>query len=162
MEFAVNNPQMVEKLIVADISPKAYPQHHQAILKGLSIIWAATIESRAEADRVLADYVAEAGVRQFLLKNLYWVEKGRLGLRMNLPALMSNVEEVGKALDVDSLYEGPSLFLKGERSDYIQELDEILIKRHFPEALVAEVRAAGHWLHAENPAEFYQNVMNFL
>ena len=162
MEFAVNNPQLVKKLIVADIAPKAYPQHHQTILKGLSIIWAATIESRSEADEVLSNYIPEVGVRQFLLKNLYWVEKGRLGLRMNLPALTANIEEVGKALDVDSLYEGPTLFLKGERSDYIQDLDEILIKRHFPNALVEQVRAAGHWVHAENPAEFYQNVMNFL
>ena len=162
MDFAVNNPQLLEKLIVADIGPKAYPQHHQAILKGLSVLWAATIESRSEADQVLADYVPEPGIRQFLLKNLYWVEKGRLGLRINLPSLTANVEEVGKPLASEAIYPGPTLFLKGGKSDYIQPLDEILIKRHFPLATVEEIKGAGHWLHAENPAEFYQNVMNFL
>ena len=162
MDFAVNNPQLLEKLIVADIGPKAYPQHHQAILKGLSVLWAATIESRSEADQVLADYVPEPGIRQFLLKNLYRVEKGRLGLRINLPSLTANVEEVGKPLASEAIYPGPTLFLKGGKSDYIQPLDEILIKRHFPLATVEEIKGAGHWLHAENPAEFYQNVMNFL
>lgn len=162
MEFAVERAELVDKLVVADISPKAYPQHHQAILAGLSVLWAATIESRKEADEVLSDYVKEPGIRQFLLKNLYWKEKGQLGLRINLPALMANVDEVGKPLDANDLYHGPALFLKGEKSDYIQDLDEILIKRHFPQAEVKEVGAAGHWLHAENPAEFYQNVMNFL
>lgn len=162
MEFAVERAALVNKLVVADIGPKAYPQHHQAILRGLNALWEANIESRSEADEILSIYVKEPGVRQFLLKNLYWKEKGVLGLRMNLPSLMANIEEVGKSLDTDTLYEGPSLFLKGERSDYIQDIDELLIKKHFPQAEVKEVGAAGHWLHAENPGEFYQNVMNFL
>lgn len=162
MEFASDFDQKVDKLIVADIAPREYPEHHQAILKGLSVLWAATISSRSEADEVLSDYVTEAGVRQFLLKNLYWKEKNQLALRLNLPALIANIDELGKSLSSDASFTGPTLFLKGERSDYIQAADQILIKRHFPTATVAEVSAAGHWIHAENPTEFYENVMNFL
>lgn len=162
MEFAVNYPQRVLKLIVADIAPKSYPQHHQAILKGLGLLWDAQLDSRSQADELLATEVPDAGVRQFLLKNVYWKEKGILGLRMNLPVLAENIEEVGKPLAADAHYTGPTLFLKGARSDYILPMDEILIKRHFPEAQVVEVGEAGHWLHAENPREFYQNVIDFL
>ncbi|MDC7998757.1 alpha/beta fold hydrolase [Gilvibacter sediminis] len=162
MEFATRNPQRVSKMIVADIAPKAYPQHHQAILNGLTNLWETQLTERSQADDLLSEYVAEPGVRQFLLKNLYWVDKGVLGLRMNLPALKQNIEEVGKPLADDARFEGPTLFLKGAKSDYILPVDEIMIKRHFPAAIIDEVAAAGHWLHAENPREFYQNVIDFL
>ncbi|WP_435578258.1 alpha/beta fold hydrolase [Gilvibacter sp.] len=162
MEFATQNPQRVSKMIVADIAPKAYPQHHQAILNGLTVLWEASLTGRSQADELLSQYVAEPGVRQFLLKNLYWVDKGVLGLRMNLPALKQHIEEVGKPLADQARFNGPSLFLRGAKSDYILPVDEIMIKRHFPAAIIDEVSAAGHWLHAENPREFYQNVIDFL
>ena len=162
MEFATQNPQRVSKMIDADIAPKAYPQPHQAILNGLTVLWEASLTGRSQADELLSQYVAEPGVRQFLLKNLYWVDKGVLGLRMNLPALKQHIEEVGKPLAVEARFDGPSLFLKGAKSDYILPVDEIMIKRHFPAAIIDEVSAAGHWLHAENPREFYQNVIDFL
>ena len=91
MEFATRYPSMVAKLIVADIAPKAYPQHHQDILKGLSSLDFEQIQSRSEADEALSQYVKDFGTRQFLLKNLYWVAKGKLGLRMNLPVLSEQV-----------------------------------------------------------------------
>ena len=85
MQFAVDHPEKVSRLIVADIGPKAYPPHHQDILKGLSSLDFNKISSRGEADEVLSEYIPQKGVRQFLLKNLYWVEKGKFALRMNLP-----------------------------------------------------------------------------
>jgi pimeloyl-ACP methyl ester carboxylesterase len=162
MQFAVSNPNQVSKLIVADIAPKSYPQHHQDILKALDALQFDQIRSRGDADKVLSEYIPDMGTRQFLLKNLYWKEKGRLALRMNLPVLTKEVEEVGRPLDPEAKYEGDTLFLKGERSGYIEPMDEILIKKHFPKAVLTTIPEAGHWLHAENPEEFYRNVMNFL
>ena len=162
MQFAVDHPTMVSKLLVADIAPKAYPQHHQDILKALSSLDFAEISSRGEADKVLSAYIPEMGTRQFLLKNLYWKEKGKLGLRINLPVLSEKVTEVGKALPKDSFFDRPTLFLRGEKSGYIEQMDELLIKKHFPKAEIATVSKAGHWLHAENPSEFYQIVTKFL
>ncbi|WP_114490906.1 alpha/beta fold hydrolase [Candidatus Ulvibacter alkanivorans] len=162
MQFAVQYPSKVSKLLVADIGPKAYPQHHQDILKGLSMLDFSEIKSRGEADKALSAYVKEKGVRQFLLKNLYWKEKGKLGLRMNLPVLTKEIEEVGQAIKSETPYKGASLFLKGDRSGYIDSMDEIGIKKYFPNATIETISNAGHWLHAENPDEFYQKVMNFL
>ena len=84
MLFASQYPELVTKLIVADISPRFYPIHHDAILNGLSALDFQILKTRGEADKVLANYVTDFGTRQFLLKNLYWIEKGQLALRINL------------------------------------------------------------------------------
>ncbi len=162
MEFATRYPEKVVALMVADIAPKAYPQHHQDILKGLSSLDFSNLDSRGAADEALSTYVSHFGTRQFLLKNLYWESKGRLGLRINLPVLIENIEEVGKPISEDALYEGPTLFVKGAKSGYIQALDELLISKHFPKAEIATIPKAGHWLHADNPDDFFDEILGFL
>ena len=74
MLFATQYPEMVSKLLVADISPRYYPVHHEAILNGLSSLDFSVLKSRGAADKALAQYVSDFGTRQFLLKNLYWKE----------------------------------------------------------------------------------------
>lgn len=162
MELATHYPHLVSKLIVADIAPKAYPQHHQDILKALGTLDFDKIHSRDEADEALAVYIPDTGTRLFLLKNLFWKKKGKLGLRMNLPVLTEKIGEVGKALPLDAKYDGPTLFLRGSKSGYIEDMDEISIKKQFPKATLKTVSKAGHWLHAENPLEFYHYVKDFL
>lgn len=162
MLFAAKYPDLVSKLIVADISPRFYPVHHDAILEGLSSLDFSIIKSRGEADKTLANFIPEMGMRMFLLKNLYWVEKGQLGLRINLPVLKENVSEVGEALPMHATFNKPTLFLKGDKSEYIGPTDEGIIHRHFDDAKIETVSNAGHWLHAENPAEFYDKVVNFI
>ena len=148
--------------MVADIGPKAYPPHHQDILKALSSLDFEIITSRGEADEALAAYIPQKGIRQFLLKNLYWKEKGKLGLRMNLPVLISKYGEIGKALPQDATFEGDTLFLKGAQSGYILPEDGLLLSQHFPNYQLSTISNAGHWLHAENPDEFYDKIMDFL
>lgn len=162
MLFAAKYPEIVKKLIVADISPRFYPIHHDTILKGLASLDFNSLTSRTEADKELSKYISEFGVRQFLLKNLYWVEKGKLGLRLNLEVLTENISEVGEALPIHLKFDGDTLFLRGDRSEYIGTNDEGLIKMQFPKATISTVSNAGHWLHAENPKEFYQFVMSFI
>jgi len=162
MLFAMEHPELVSKLIVADISPRYYPVHHETILKGLSALDFDILKSRGEADDVLKQYVSDFGTRQFLLKNLYWETKERLGLRLNLEVLKANINEVGEALPMHSKFLKDTLFLRGDKSEYIAVEDEILIKTHFPEAKIVTISNAGHWLHAENPADFYNEVSNFL
>ena len=162
MLFATLYPKMVSKLIVADISPRFYPIHHDQILEGLSSLDFDALKSRTEADKVLSHYVSDFGTRQFLLKNLYWVEKGKLGLRMNLEVLKNNVEEVGEALPISNTFSGDTLFLRGDKSEYIALNDAALIKMQFPNSTIETIAKAGHWLHAENPDDFYDSVMRFL
>ena len=162
MLFAAQFPEIVARLIIADIAPRYYPIHHETILAGLLAIDFEQLQTRKEADEILAHYVTDFGTRQFLLKNLYWVEKGQLGLRINLPILAANVGEIGEALPTNHKFEKPTLFLRGDKSEYIGTSDEVLIKMQFPNALIKTVSNAGHWLHAENPQEFYQFVTEFI
>lgn len=162
MLFATEYPELVSKLLVADISPRFYPIHHDAILEGLSALDFSQIKSRSAADTVLSKYVSEIGTRMFLLKNLYWIEKGQLALRINLEVLKENVSEVGEALPIHSKFEKPTLFLRGDKSEYVMVTDEKLIKQHFPLSEIETISNAGHWLHAENPEEFYEAVINFV
>ncbi len=162
MQSAVTYPEMISKLIVADIGPKAYPPHHQDILKALSLLDFSKIKSRGEAEEILSEYIRDEGTRLFLLKNLYRKSKDELSLRINLPILSEKIEEVGQALREDTIFKGDALFLGGEKSGYIEPMDEILIKKHFPKAQIETISNAGHWLHAENPDEFYDNVKKFL
>ncbi|GHC64242.1 alpha/beta fold hydrolase [Ulvibacter litoralis] len=162
MLFAVTYPEMVSKLLVADIGPRAYPRHHQDILKSLSMLDFSEIKKRSEADEVLSGYIKDTGTRQFLLKNLYWKSKGELALRINLPVLSREIDAVGAALPEGTVFEKDTLFLKGSKSEYIINSDEFLIKKHFPKASIVIISNAGHWVHSENPKEFYQFVTNFL
>ncbi|WP_026947764.1 alpha/beta fold hydrolase [Algoriphagus marincola] len=161
MNFAIEYPDRVKKLIVADISPRYYPVHHQKILEGLNSIKLSEIHSRKDADDQLAQYISIPGIRQFLLKSL---GRDRTGFywKINLPVITENIEEVGKALDEDGKYEGPTLFLAGGNSDYIQQSDLQDILFHFPNYEVEFIDGAGHWLHAEKPAEVIEEVRKFL
>jgi len=161
MKFAQNNPDMVEKLVVADIAPKAYPVHHDKILEGLSAIDLTVVNSRKTADEILQQYIPEIGVRQFLLKGLYWAEKGKLAWRFNLEAIKNNIEVIGDAVE-DRLFEKPTLFVRGEKSDYIQDEDWEDIQTIFPDAELATIPQAGHWVHAEAPQPFLKTVVLFL
>lgn len=162
MLFAATHPEMVNKLLVADISPRYYPVHHDTILNGLSSLDFSTLKSRGAADKQLAKYISDFGIRQFLLKNLFWKEKGQLALRMNLDVLKDEVGEVGEALPLHTIFNGDTLFLRGDKSEYIGHQDETIIKNHFPNSKIVTISNAGHWLHAENPEDFYNAVMAFV
>ena len=162
MEFAVTNPERVTKLIIADIAPRHYDEHHQDVLKGLGLLDLSIINSRAKADQVLANYIKEPGLRLFLLKNLYWIEKKQLALRVNLPVVTKEISQVGKALAITAVFDKETLFVRGDNSSYITSLDETSIQKQFPKSQIKTVSNAGHWLHAENPEQFHQIVVDFL
>lgn len=162
MQFAVTNSERVKKLLVADIAPKYYPPHHQEIINALGTLDFTEVRSRSAADQKLAESLSDFGIRQFLLKNLYWVEKGQLGLRVNIEVLKDKMEEIGENIFGTDSFHGPTLFLRGSRSEYIQENDTSSILKHFPNASVGTVANAGHWLHAENPRDFFEQSLKFL
>ncbi|MFC4218696.1 alpha/beta fold hydrolase [Flagellimonas marina] len=162
MQLATSHPDRVTKLIVADIAPKYYPPHHEFIFNGLAHLDFDMISDRREADEELAKHIKDRGVRQFLLKNLYWVEKEKLGFRFNYKVLKERMEEIGENIFPNAVYEGPALFVRGDRSEYIQSNDFPEIKRHFPKAQIETIDKAGHWLHAENPKQFFKKTFTFL
>jgi pimeloyl-ACP methyl ester carboxylesterase len=161
MLFAVTYPELICKLVIVDISPRVYEPHHNAILAGLNSIDFSVQNTRTLVDKKLAEFVPELGIRQFLLKNVYWVEKGQLGYRFNLASLTVNNPEIGAALPSFTIFKNKTLFLKGEKSNYITQKEEPIIAAHFPDAKIVAIKNAGHWLHAENPKQFHEEVCGF-
>lgn len=162
MKLATQYPTKVEKLIIADISPRSYAPHHQDILAALNAVDFSIKPSRKEVEEIIATHIPEVGTRLFLLKSLYWVEPGQLGFRFNLAAFNKNEDAVGEGVQEGAEYTGATLFVKGGNSKYIQEKDELLIKEHFPKAIIKTIPNTGHWLHAENPQMFFDIVKEFL
>lgn len=162
MLLATLHPELIEKLIVADIGPKYYAPHHQDILEGLSSVDFSLKPSRSEVEAILSKYIPDFGTRQFLMKSLYWKNPGELAFRFNLASFISNSENIGDALPENAVFEKPTLFLRGDKSDYIKDEDCEGIKKQFPDSEIVTISNAGHWLHAENPKDFYQTTISFL
>lgn len=162
MLLATQHPNLVRQLIVADIGPKYYPQHHQEILTGLNAIDFSVQPERNQVDAQLQHYIPDFGTRQFLLKNLYWQMPGQLAFRFNLPVLTQEIEQVGTALPDSAHYDLPTLFVRGGNSKYILDTDWEHIVSHFPNAQLETIPNVGHWLHAENPALFFTLTSQFL
>ncbi|KAF2518205.1 alpha/beta fold hydrolase [Flavobacterium salilacus subsp. salilacus] len=162
MFFAMTYPEKVNKLIIADIGTKYYRPHHQDILAGLSAVDFSQKPSRSDVEEVLKEYVPDFGTRQFLMKSLYWKMQGQLAFRFNLDVFNKNPENIGEALPEAAVYNGETLFLKGEKSNYINEEDTEGIKKHFPNAEIVTIKNAGHWLHAENSEDFLRETLAFL
>ena len=162
MLLAARYPELVDKLIVADIGPKYYAPHHQDILAGLNAVDFTLKPSRIEVEAILSKYIPDFGTRQFLLKSLYWQEPGQLAFRFNLAVFNLKIEEIGKSLPYNAVLNSPTLFIRGGNSNYILDSDFETIQKHFPNSNIETIPEAGHWLHAENPALFYEMASGFL
>lgn len=163
MNFALQNPEMLSRLIVVDIAPKAYPPHHDEIITGLKAIDLMNLASRNAADEQLKAYVPEADVRMFLMKNLYRKEDNTFAWRVNLQAVEDNIDKISGEIASDAPFTKPTLFIRGGQSKYIKPEDEFTSIIHlFPNVEIETIEEAGHWVHAESPEKFYDLVMNFL
>lgn len=162
MQFAINHSAYVERLIVVDIAPKAYPPHHQGVIKALQGVDFSVLNSRKDIEQHLMGAISELGVVPFLLKNLYWNESKNLAWRFNLDVLVSHYEEfVGNAITYGQFF-GETLFIAGEKSHYILAQDELLIGKQFPNYRLVRLSKAGHWVQAENPKDFFEEMSKFL
>lgn len=160
MLFAQKYESLLEKLIVVDMGVKSYPMHHDHILEGLNSVDLSQLKTRSEAEKQLAQHIDSDGVRQFLLKNIYWIEKGKMAWRMNIPVLEREMPTILGALpDGESFV--PTLFIRGELSQYILDEDISAIESAFPDSELITIANAGHWVHAEAPDQFLEAVLGF-
>ena len=162
MQAALSAPNRIDRLVVADIAPVHYRGQHDSILDGLDAIDLNSIKSRNEADKILAEYVPDELVRQFLLTNLVRSKEDDFSWRINLPVLKQNYDRLREAPAGDGVFEGATLFVKGALSNYIQEKHRDAILARFPNAKTKVIMHTGHWLHAEKPQTFYRIVHGFL
>lgn len=162
MQLALSSPQRLAKLIVADIAPVTYAQRgHDDIFAGIKAVELSLIRSRIDADKALAQHIDDAGVRQFILKNLYRDGDRGFAWRINVDALFQCYDQLRQAV-AGNPFGGDVLFIKGGVSPYIRDEYWPTVQQLFPKAQLQVVDGAGHWLHAEKPTEFNQLVLSFL
>lgn len=152
MQFALDYPDMVNKLVVVDIAPVDYPERHNHIFDALLNLHPEKIDNRKEIDAILEKQIPEYGERQFLMKNLTRnQEGGGYRFKMNLPIIYKNYAHILANVQSDDEYDEPVLFIKGGNSKHIQDEYQPQILEKFPEATVKTIENAGHWVHADQP-----------
>lgn len=162
MQFALDNPEKVEKLIVVDISPKPTPLRHLDIINTMLDIDFEKLKTRSEVEQQLEKTIKSKQVRQLLMKNLYWADKTRLAWKLNIFAINDNLDEIFKEIISINPFNKPILVVKGALSDYITKEDLSQIKVLFPEFKISIIENAGHWVHSDNPSAFMEAVNLFL
>jgi esterase len=161
MHLALHHPDAVDRLVVVDIEPGQAEDNHSGIFDALLSMDLSKMASRQDAEAYLSDRIRDYGTRQFLLKNITREEDGSFSWKMNLPTLWKNYPNILAAVNGEP-FRKPTLFVRGGRSDYIKEQEWPLVKALFPAAELVTIPDAGHWVHAEKPAELLHILKNFL
>ena len=163
MKAATIFPDNLLSLIVVDIAPKSYPPGHVPYFSAFLNLPLSSYGSRSEVDEAFVDYAPDKGVRQFLLKNLEIDPSGGYRTKSNMGAIQKFYEEIIGDFEIpENAFGGEVIFITGSKSGYVKEEDKSKIQNAFPNVVFEEVQRAGHWVHAENPGEFYQKLLNWL
>lgn len=150
----------IQKLIVVDMGIKQYPVQHHQIISALQAVDISHIQSRKEAEESMMPQISEMGIRQFLLKSLHRNTAGAFNWRFNLQVIAKEITNVSEALS-DNEVKVPTLFIRGELSNYIVAEDYEDLKKMFPNSEIQSIKNAGHWVHAEAPNQIIQLIENF-
>lgn len=164
MNFALEHPHRVDKLIVVDMSVRHYPprQQHMDVLNAMMSIDFDTITNRDEVEKIITSIVKSPKISQFVLKNMYRIGKTRLAWRLNVESIYNNLENVFEGIDTSYASDVPALFVKGGASDYILDEDYEMILKRFPGAKFVTIKNATHWVHADAPDELCLQFSKFL
>lgn len=161
MVLALQHPQLVRRLIVADIAPVGYGHSQTPLIEAMQAVDLARVKSRRDADAQLRACISEDPVRAFLLQSLD-LTGDHPRWRLNLPVLAAEMDRIIGFPDIGGRFDGPALFLTGAASDYVRPEHLPRIRELFPDARIQELPDAGHWLHADNPRGFEAAVRAFL
>jgi len=164
MNFSLEHPHKVDKLIIVDMGIRQYSarQSHINIIKAMLDVDFSKMTSRNEIDKIISKNIESFRIKQFVLKNLYRLNKNRFGWRLNILSINNNLENVFEAIHSTHTFNKPSLFIRGGASDYILPEDYDLIKKIFPGAQFQTIDKASHWIHAEKPDELCAAFSTFL
>ena len=161
MQLALDHPDMVDRLVVVDIAPGQATDNHASIFQALLGLDLSALTERTQAEAYLAQRIPDFGTRQFLLKNITRHHDGSFAWKMNLPTLWKHYPDI-LAPVVGSPYTKPTLFIRGEHSDYVPDSALPLIRSLFPQAEVLTIPDAGHWVHADQPAALLAALQDWL
>lgn len=161
MQLALTQGALVNRLVVADIAPVAYSHTQAHLVDAMRALDLSGLQSRSEADARFAELVKAPSLRAFLLQSLD-LKAAPPAWRLNLDVLARDMDRIVGWPGTEGRYDGPTLFLTGADSDYVRSEDRARIKAHFPNAKMAKIPGAGHWLHADKPREFEAALRAFL
>jgi pimeloyl-ACP methyl ester carboxylesterase len=164
MRFALENPGMVDKILVVDTSLRTYVRfdYHLRLIDAMLSLDFNEVSTREVAGIRLSEKIKEPRMLYFLLKNLYWKERGRLGWRPNLHSISEHIESMYDGVFYSTKFANPALFIRGGQSDYVIEEDFPAIFQNFPQAEIKTVDKGTHWVHADEPVIFAQMAREFL
>ena len=164
MALACERPNLVRRLAVVDIAPGPYDHAFDDHLDAMLRMNTADLARRADAETILADAINDQQVAQFLSRNLKPADGGGFTWQINVQAISANMDDITDfpVFEADQAYEGPTMFLSGGASDYVQPFHMSEIDRLFPDARTEVISGAGHWVHAEKPAEVTAALRTFL
>ncbi|MDZ7742043.1 MAG: alpha/beta fold hydrolase [Bacteroidota bacterium] len=165
MRFALENPEIISRAIIVDISMRQYTNRHfhKKIIQAMRAVDFEKANKISDVDDQLKKNIAQKRIRMFIMKNLYYRDNRKtLDWRINFEAICDNIDEMFDQIDVNATFDMPSLFIRGGDSDYVSEQDIGKIKEHFTKAEIHTIEGASHWVHAEKPKEFNKLVSRFL
>lgn len=161
MQLALTRPDLIRRLIVADIAPVAYSHDQTRNARAMAALDLSRIATRAEADEALSQHVDDPALRAFFLQSLDLRQKPPRW-KLNLPVLEAEMPNIVGWPGTEGVFDHPTLFLTGSESRYVRPEHRDTIRALFPRARFAKLPGAGHWLHAEKPREFEETVRVFL
>ncbi len=161
MVTALQSPEKVERLIVADIAPVTYSHTQIHNIEAMEAVDLPTVTRRADADQQLADHIDDLSLRAFFLQSLDIGPDGARWL-LNHAALRGAMDQILSFPEISGLYQGPALFVIGRESDYVDAHGKERIRALFSKPRFAAIKGAGHWLHADQPKAFIETVRAFL
>lgn len=161
MKVALSRPEVVRRLVVVDIGPRAYRAVHDDVFAALKHLDLKTVHSRTQAGELLSRAIPHRPTRHFLLTNLVRTPDGRWRWRMNLETLHAHREQLAGNVSGEP-FKGATLFIRGAKSDYLEAGDLDAVRELFPRAAFHTIADAGHWVHVDAPAPFIKAVRQFL
>ncbi len=162
MEFAAIYPDLIDSLIIVDVSPYPYPPHHTEVFDMLQAIDLRSLSSRVEIEKEVRNRIDNESVIQFMMKNIRRNESTlTFEWKFNLSVLSRDYLYLIQRLPSQG-FNGRTLFIGGEESKYITKETSLYLFDLYPKAILEYVSNAGHWVHADNPSEFYDKVTSFI
>lgn len=162
MALALCFPELVRQIVVLDIAPVTYIEHrHQNVFAGLNASLMNPSTDRKMAEKDLAQHILDPSVRQFLLKSFSRNADQSYSWSFDIQNLENNYSAI-MGWDLKGQFNGPTLFIKGEQSDYIIDEHRVAILKFFPKAKAHIVAGTGHWLHVEKPETIVRIIQRFL
>ena len=104
------------------------------------------------------------GLRAWVLTNLNKEKHGQFHWHVNIRSVDKNKEKLfdGVRLDGRKPYRGETIFIGGEESDVLRNVNMNELREMFPKAVLEMIPGAGHFVHGDKPKEFLEIVKNFL